>query len=84
MKSTHSLTIRETAVALGLRCHSVYALLRDSLLDGLKLQSGEWRVNPESLARYKIRQALRRRAERSALHDRAIDVTETSGVHTEG
>ena len=73
------MTIREAALALGLRSQSIYNLLRDDLLKGQKMESGEWVVDPESVERYRLRRNLRWTASRSALRSGAIDVT--AGAH---
>jgi predicted site-specific integrase-resolvase len=75
MQNSNALTVQETAAALQIRCHGVYALLRDGLLAGTKLDSGEWRVDSESVTRYAMRRAARRAYLRSTSPDRAINVT---------
>jgi len=68
------MTIRQAALALGLRSQSIYNLLRDDLLRGEKTNCGEWVVATESVERYRLRRKLRRADSRSALQRGAIDV----------
>jgi hypothetical protein len=76
------MTIREAAIALGLRSQSIYNLLRDDLLRGQKTESGGWLLDAESVERYRLRRNLRRASWRSKLQREAIDVAQTMGVHT--
>jgi hypothetical protein len=74
MTPNEGLTIREAAIALGLRSQSIYNLLRDDLLSGQKCESGEWILDRESVERYRLRRSLRYATSRSALRSMAIDV----------
>lgn len=67
-------TVQEAAKALGVRCHSIYGLLRDGILAGTKLESGEWRVDPESISVYALRRSFRHASPRSVRRRSVIDV----------
>lgn len=72
--AAQAMTVREAAVALGLRSQSIYNLLRDDLLNGEKTADGIWMLNRESVDRYAMHQRLRRMSSRNAFQRRAIDV----------
>jgi hypothetical protein len=74
-----SISVREMGATLGLRLGTCYGLLWDGVVTGEKAENGEWRVNRESVERYRLRRTLRRASSRDAMQDRAIDVT--AGVH---
>ncbi len=75
------LTVREAAMALGLRSQSVYNLLRDDLLKGEKSADGAWILERESVDRYAMRRRLRHTTSRSVFRHGAIDVSATPEVH---
>jgi len=69
-----STSVREMATSLGLRLGTCYGLLWDGVVTGEKDENGEWRVNRESIERYRLRRNLRRAAARNALQSGAIDI----------
>jgi hypothetical protein len=82
--SMATLSVRETASLLGLRLGSCYSLLWDGVITGQKGESGEWRVDRESVERYRLRRTLRRATPRDSLQRSAIDVSATTDVHVVG
>lgn len=70
-----SISVREMATSLGLRLGTCYGLLWDGVVRGEKAENGEWRVDRESVERYRLRRTLRHASSRDAMQNRAIDVT---------
>jgi excisionase family DNA binding protein len=81
MKQGHDeVSVREAAKSLSIRIGTVYQLLYDEVLSGRKDARGEWRVDAESVERYRLRRTVHRTASRAALQRDAIDVTATAAV----
>ncbi len=70
----NELSVREAAKSLGVRIGTVYQLLYDGVIAGRKDERGEWRIEAESVERYRLRRTVRHTATRTALRRRAIDV----------
>jgi len=73
------MTIRETAIFLGIRISSVYSLVWSGALKAAKAD-GEWIVDRESVEAYKAqrdarRKCIRRSQSRSAVGRSVIDVS---------
>ena len=71
----NELTVRETAQSLGVRLGTVYQLLWDGAISGRKDERNEWRVDAESVERYRLRRIVRQTATRTTMRRGAIDVT---------
>ena len=69
-----SVSVREAAKSLGIRIGTVYQLLYDEVLSGLKDERGEWRVDAESVERYRLHRSVRHTATREALRRNAIEI----------
>jgi hypothetical protein len=79
------MTIRETAIFLGIRIGSVYSLVWAGSLKAAKTE-GEWVVDRESVEAYQAqrdtrRERIRRTKSRSTIGRSVVDVTATARVH---
>ena len=73
------MTVREMAVALGVRLGTAYGLLWDGIVAGQKSESGEWVVDRVSVAAYEAQRSARRARiprsqSKSAIQRSVIDV----------
>jgi len=67
------LTVQEARRILQMRTASVYALLRDEVLQGHKNAADEWTIDSDSVEQYRLRRLARRNPVRD--RGRVIDVS---------
>ena len=74
-ETAEALSVREMAASLGLRLGTCYGLLWNGLVSARKDENGEWRIDRESVERYRLRRTLHRVGPRTALQRRTIDLS---------